>query len=161
MPYFNKPEFLAYLGLTRSLWIYVTSFDSLWIHFFKTYILIIMLVIFGDAWVTKLLYTYLTKVTHVTKIFIIFLLRNKMKLSKKNKLNLYFFGNKLYTNSFILFYFILFLFLTIIYKKKIQQWCKTIKLLRTWLFLTIILILLYLFLKESLSYIIILVYDDV
>jgi len=78
-----------------------------------------MLVIFGGAWVTKLLYTYLTKVTHVTKIFIInfflrkifFLLRNKMKLNKKNKLNLSFFGNKLYTNRFILF-----LFLTIICK---------------------------------------------
>ena len=42
-----------------------------------------MLVIFGGARVTKLLYTYLTKVTHVTKIFIIFLLRNKMKLNIK------------------------------------------------------------------------------
>jgi len=65
-----------------------------------------MLVIFDDAWVTKLLYTYLTKVTHVTKIFIIFLLRNKMKPSKTNKLNLSFFGNELYINSFILFYFV-------------------------------------------------------
>jgi len=57
-----------------------------------------MLVIFDGAWVTKLLYTYLTKVTHVTKIFIFifltkiffFLLRNKVKLNKKNKLNLSF-----------------------------------------------------------------------
>jgi len=34
-----------------------------------------MLVIFGGAWVTKLLYTYSIKVTHVTKIFIFIFLK--------------------------------------------------------------------------------------
>jgi len=30
-----------------------------------------MLVIYGGAWVRKLLYTYLTKVTHVTKSILV------------------------------------------------------------------------------------------
>jgi len=67
-----------------------------------------MLVIFGGARVTKLLYTYLTKVTHVTKIFIIFLLRNKMKLNIKKNLTCLFLVKK---GTLIgLFYFVLFLF---------------------------------------------------